>query len=245
MANQFVMVNGIKTQEMGSEPLGDLTPLGSRFRIGQFFHVVCECVCGNIVVSSYQNMKCGATVSCGCRKSSDRRSSPSRLPPCGTKSFPPGPHKLEFIHSTKETDECINWPYGIDHHGYGVVHVDGKRTLAHRQSAIVHHGHPPEGHFACHSCGNKKCINPRHVYWGTRKNNYDDAIEIGEMAHSEENGMAKLTNIQVAEIKTMLASETHTINQIAQMYGRNYITIHDIKSGRTWRRVQASQAEQK
>ena len=31
----------------------------------------------------------------------------------------------------------------------------------------------------CHACHNKKCSNPAHLYWGTRKDNMQDAIERG------------------------------------------------------------------
>ncbi len=30
-----------------------------------------------------------------------------------------------------------------------------------------------------HACGNGKCSNPRHLYWGTQKENIHDAIEHG------------------------------------------------------------------
>lgn len=31
----------------------------------------------------------------------------------------------------------------------------------------------------CHACGNGKCSNPRHLYWGTRKENVEDAKRHG------------------------------------------------------------------
>lgn len=31
----------------------------------------------------------------------------------------------------------------------------------------------------CHYCGNGKCSNPKHLYWGTRKENIDDSIRHG------------------------------------------------------------------
>lgn len=31
----------------------------------------------------------------------------------------------------------------------------------------------------CHNCGNGKCSNPKHLYWGTRKENVEDAIRHG------------------------------------------------------------------
>jgi hypothetical protein len=31
----------------------------------------------------------------------------------------------------------------------------------------------------CHNCGNDKCSNPKHLYWGTRKENVEDAKRHG------------------------------------------------------------------
>lgn len=31
----------------------------------------------------------------------------------------------------------------------------------------------------CHACHNDKCSNPKHLYWGTRKENIDDARDNG------------------------------------------------------------------
>lgn len=31
----------------------------------------------------------------------------------------------------------------------------------------------------CHACHNEKCSNPKHLYWGTRKENIQDAKENG------------------------------------------------------------------
>lgn len=31
----------------------------------------------------------------------------------------------------------------------------------------------------CHYCGNGKCSNPKHLYWGTRKENVEDSIRHG------------------------------------------------------------------
>lgn len=31
----------------------------------------------------------------------------------------------------------------------------------------------------CHACHNGKCSNPKHLYWGTRKENIQDAVDNG------------------------------------------------------------------
>ena len=40
----------------------------------------------------------------------------------------------------------------------------------------------PEKIDLCHYCGNGKCSNPKHLYWGTRKENIEDAKKHGTWA---------------------------------------------------------------
>lgn len=35
----------------------------------------------------------------------------------------------------------------------------------------------------CHGCNNGKCSNPKHLYWGTVKDNYRDSIDCGSRIH--------------------------------------------------------------
>ena len=35
--------------------------------------------------------------------------------------------------------------------------------------------------LACHACHNSTCRNPRHIYWGTYKENYADAVADGAL----------------------------------------------------------------
>jgi len=41
----------------------------------------------------------------------------------------------------------------------------------------------PEKIDLCHYCGNGKCSNPKHLYWGTRKENIEDAKRHGTWAN--------------------------------------------------------------
>lgn len=52
----------------------------------------------------------------------------------------------------------------------------------------------------CHACGNGKCSNPKHLYWGTRKENVQDAKEHGTFLNPwlylvEKHGVEKAKNI--------------------------------------------------
>jgi len=51
-------------------------------------------------------------------------------------------------------------------------------TLAHYLMTTI-----PKGMkiYLCHACHNAKCSNPKHLYWGTAKENFNDAIKNGRM----------------------------------------------------------------
>jgi len=76
--------------------------------------------------------------------------------------------------------DCWLWRGPTNAKGYGWwsgERVDGRRGLAHRLSLTAAVGCPDESLFACHHCDTPACVNPSHLYWGTRKDNARDLAE--------------------------------------------------------------------
>ena len=68
--------------------------------------------------------------------------------------------------------------------GYFLVRFGGNvRHYLHRLSYSEHYGFLSSDMFVCHTCNNKLCINPCHLYLGTPKNNVDDAVRAGAFTH--------------------------------------------------------------
>lgn len=83
--------------------------------------------------------------------------------------------------------QCWEWQGARTSAGYGALGC-GRRgasnVLAHRLSYEMHTDTIiPQGMDLCHSCNNRRCVNPAHLYVGTRKDNMQQAKRDGRLTN--------------------------------------------------------------
>jgi len=82
--------------------------------------------------------------------------------------------------NVQDESECWEWQGACSPEGYGRTWNGKKRVHSHRYALEITIGKQPENTMGClHKCGNPKCVNPTHLYWGTSKDNHADMVRHG------------------------------------------------------------------
>jgi hypothetical protein len=121
--------------------------------------------------------------------------------------------------------------------GYGQVWFKGREWRAHRLAYLLHHGLLPEGKMICHTCDERACCNPDHLYLGTQTENMRDRRVRGRTARGERHGSAKLTADDVRHIRRRYAETGLLPDVLGAEYGVTGAAIRALLRGRSWRHV--------
>lgn len=143
---------------------------------------------------------------------------------------------------------CWVWTAGKTK-GYGQFYINSLAVSAHVLAWVIENGPVPLGMCICHKCDHPSCCRAEHLFAGTARDNFDDAVKKGRIValkgdrtrperrlRGERNAAAKLTEDKVRQIRILIASGKST-RSIAKEFNVWPGTIRFIKQGHIWKHV--------
>ena len=141
-----------------------------------------------------------------------------------------------------QADDCWEWTGCLNRNGYGHMRGHGNPLLAHRASWLIARGPIPGGADVLHSCDNRRCVNPAHLWLGTHQDNMADMVAKGRQAKGEAcsrkgeaHHAAKLTNAIVTQIRARYAAGGVSQRALGAEYGVSQRSIHAVIKGECWK----------
>lgn len=142
---------------------------------------------------------------------------------------------------TYQGDDCLMWPFAVNHAGYGRIYIAGRMQIVSRVVCEEINGPAlTTDHQAAHSCGNGHlgCVNPRHLRWATRIENESDKETHGTTRRGARHPMAILSESEVRNIYY----DCRVQSVIASDYRVSQTTVSDIKRGKRWHHISSTLA---
>lgn len=145
------------------------------------------------------------------------------------------PQKKELKWDVLENGCWICTSHKPNSKGYPRININNKRIYIHRYMYKKYKGEIPEKYDVCHKCDTPMCINPEHLFAGTRQNNVDDMINKKRNIYGEKTHNHILTEEQAKEIKYGLKDMLH--KDIAKKYNVCMTLISLIRNNKRWKHI--------
>ncbi len=138
----------------------------------------------------------------------------------------------------RKTKSCWLWNGTISSNGYGKIRVNGKWQRAHRVIYEMLCGPIDKYLCACHKCDNKRCVNPSHIFIGTKQDNAIDSVSKGRWGdrrqYGSKNGRAILTESIVLKMRQMYDGRHGSIASLARVFNADWATTKRAIKGESW-----------
>lgn len=137
---------------------------------------------------------------------------------------------------------CWEFTGFIGSGGYGQITVKGHTQKAHRFFYTQLVGEIPRKIYVCHSCDNRKCVNPKHLFLGTPQDNMDDMARKGRgnkelpKIRGESNPNSKLKEFHALLIFAAYHNGYHR-DIVAKEFGVSEANVRAIGKGERWKHL--------
>lgn len=142
-----------------------------------------------------------------------------------------------FNNKWRENDVtgCWEWFGAKASKGYGEIKIPKtrKQIPAHRLSYLIHKGAIPEDKCVLHKCDHPCCVNPDHLFVGSKLDNARDMVSKNRHCFGEKQGASKLSTEQVRQIRMLCDSGIPQI-EISRIMSISPMQVSRIKRGLRW-----------
>ena len=134
--------------------------------------------------------------------------------------------------SVDALDGCRVWTAGRAAKGYGGIRFRRRMEKAHRAAYEIFVGPIPDGAHVLHTCDNRLCIKPSHLFLGTNQDNILDKC-------LKDRSGKKLTVQKVAEMRREFFAGRTTQAALAKKFSVHQSNISRALRAKRWAHVSA------
>jgi hypothetical protein len=127
----------------------------------------------------------------------------------------------------KKSNGCWDWNRYLNNTGYGWFSIKKEKIYAHRFS-FAWYNFDPKDLYVCHSCDNRKCVNPEHLWTGTAADNMKDMCLKNRSAKGFDLPHTKLSLDDKDIIKYLYLNKNITQKELGKIFDISFQHVSDI-----------------
>jgi hypothetical protein len=148
--------------------------------------------------------------------------------------------RARFTARILRQDPATCWPWlGAIRNGYGAIKHNGRVLSAHVVAWVLANGDIPPEAIICHTCDDRICCNPAHLYAGSPASNVRDSYARRAITrpHGQEKPNAKLTDDLVTLVLSLRRCLGWSGVRIAGELDLNRSTVNNVIGRAAWSHV--------